>query len=86
MFYVYVLRSKKDGKIYIGVTSNLRQRFREHNTKKVGSTRYRTPLILVYYEAYRSFKDAINREKKLKHFKNTYKELKKRIFYSLPKS
>lgn len=86
MFYVYVLRSKKDGKIYIGVTSNLRQRFREHNTKKVGSTRYRTPLILVYYEAYRSFKDAINREKKLKHFKNTYKELKKRIFHSLPKS
>lgn len=86
MFYVYVLRSKKDGKIYIGVTSNLRQRFREHNTGKVGSTQYRTPLILVYYEAYRSSKDAINREKKLKHFKNTYKELKKRIFHSLPKS
>jgi len=83
MFYVYVQKSKKDGKIYIGVTSNLRRRFWEHNTGQVESTRYRRPFVLIYYEAYRSLEDAKERERKLKQFKNTYAELKKRIKNSL---
>ena len=72
--------------MYIGVTSDLKKRLQEHNSGKSASTKYRTPFVLIYYEAYLSFKDAIEREKKLKQFKNSYKELKKRISYSLSKS
>lgn len=83
MFYVYILKSKKDGKLYIGFTSNLRRRFKEHNMGLEKSTKHRIPFILVYYEAYISKKDAEERERKLKHFKNSYSELKKRIADSL---
>jgi len=48
MFYVYVLKSKKDGKFYIGFTPNLRLRFQEHNDGEVKSTIYRRPLELIY--------------------------------------
>ncbi len=65
-YYVYVLLSKKDGNFYIGYTDDLKKRLDEHNKGKVQSTKTRTPLILVYYEACRNQKDAIRREKKLK--------------------
>ena len=83
MFYLYVLKSKKDDKLYIGSTNDLRKRFREHNQKLNKSTKYRTPLVLVYYEAYRAEKDARMRESRLKQFKNSYAELKKRINNSI---
>lgn len=83
MFYLYVLRSKKDKKLYIGMTMNLRKRFREHNDGEVKSTKHRRPFTLVYYEAYHSFEDVKMREKRLKQFKNAYTELKKRIANSL---
>ena len=66
MFYTYVLRSKKDGKLYIGYTKNLDSRISEHNSGKVQSTKYRIPFDLVYYEACRNQKDALRREKYLK--------------------
>lgn len=66
MFYVYILRSAKDRKIYTGFTKNLRERLKEHKARKVKSTSFRYPLKLVYYEAYLSKKDAQNREKYLK--------------------
>lgn len=69
--------------MYIGITSDLKKRLQEHNSGQVQSTKYRRPLILIYYESYRCLEDAKKREQKLKCFKNTYKELKKRIFYSL---
>lgn len=83
MYYVYVLKSKKDKKFYIGLTNNLRKRFFEHNQGLSRSTEYRRPLTLIYYEAYFSQKDAQIREKRLKKFKNSYAELKKRIFNSI---
>ena len=57
MFYVYVLKSGKDDKLYIGYTVDLKKRFLEHNQGKVESTRPRKPFDLVYYEAYASEKD-----------------------------
>ncbi len=51
-FYIYVLRSLKDKKIYIGKTQDLRRRLKEHNAGKVKSTKNRRPFELVYYEAY----------------------------------
>ncbi len=83
MFYLYIIKSKKDRKLYIGITPDLRKRFQEHNTGKVRSTKYRKPFVMVYYEAYYSFEDVKERERKLKQFKNTYTELKKRITHSL---
>ena len=83
MFYVYVLKSLKDNKLYIGYTNDLKRRFKEHNDGENVSTKSRRPFVLIYYEAYLSQKDAREREKKLKHFQNSYKFLKDRIKHSL---
>lgn len=83
MFYAYVLKSQKDGKMYIGSTNDLKKRLLEHNNGKSFSTKNRRPLILIYYEAYYSLRDARTRESKLKKFKNSYTELRKRLQYSL---
>ena len=66
MHYVYVLRSAKDGKFYTGYTTDLRQRFEQHNNGLVDSTKNRRPLQLVYYEACLDQTDATHREKYLK--------------------
>jgi len=66
MHYVYVLKSKKDGKWYTGCTGNIRKRFNEHNEGKVISTKGRGPFDLIYYEASLDEKDAFQREQYLK--------------------
>ncbi|MEI6650012.1 MAG: GIY-YIG nuclease family protein [Candidatus Moraniibacteriota bacterium] len=66
MYYVYVLKSLKDNKLYVGHTNDLSRRFEEHNAGKVQSTRNRVPFILLYYEASNHLTDAISREKDLK--------------------
>ena len=83
MYYIYLLKSKKDNKLYIGLTTDLKKRIIEHNQGFTRSTKHRRPLVLIYYEAYSSLKDAEIREKRLKNFKNAYTELKKRITNSL---
>ena len=62
MRYVYVLRSSKDGNLYTGYTTDLRQQVADHLAGRVCSTRNRRPLQLIYYEAYLSAKDAESRE------------------------
>jgi putative endonuclease len=62
MYYTYVLRSEKDGKMYLGYTKNLQLRFKLHCDGKVESTKNRRPLVLVYYEACLSQQDATHRE------------------------
>jgi len=83
MFYVYILRSLKDGSRYIGYTNDLKRRFVEHNNQKNKSTKHKVPFELVYYEAYKSSKDAKAREFNLKRFAQGYSQLKKRIENSL---
>ena len=83
MHVLYILKSKVDDKLYIGVTSNLKRRLKEHNEGESISTKFRKPFELVYCEVYRSKLDALERERKLKGFKNSYTELKKRIWRSL---
>jgi len=83
MFYVYVLKSSKDKALYIGCTNDLKRRFEEHNKGLSKATKNRAPFVLIYYESYLSFSDARKREAKLKKFKNSYTELKKRISDSL---
>jgi len=65
-FYTYVLRSLKDGNLYIGWTNDLKSRLEYHNKGKVIATKSRLPLELVYYEACLSKRSAIKREKTLK--------------------
>lgn len=65
-FYTYILRSKKDGRLYTGATNDLRKRFKQHNQNQVVSTKGRGPFKLIYYEACLDSHDAFAREKYLK--------------------
>jgi len=66
MQYVYVLLSRKVNRFYTGCAHDLKQRIQQHALGKVGSTRNRRPLELVYYEACLDQADALHREKYLK--------------------
>lgn len=83
MCYVYVLKSREDGKLYIGSTRDLRSRFKQHNDGKVVSTRQRVPFNLVYYEAYRCEQDARHREANLKLRSKAFAQLRRRLRGSL---
>lgn len=83
MFYVYVLRSRKDARLYTGYTVDLKRRFIEHTTGMNTSTKPRRPLDLVYYEAYSSQADAKQREKNLKHSAGARTALKRRLVNGL---
>ncbi|MFA5386276.1 MAG: GIY-YIG nuclease family protein [Candidatus Paceibacterota bacterium] len=67
MFYVYLLKSDKDKKYYIGQTNNIEQRLLKHNSGMIKSTRNRRPLNLVGYEKYESRGKAMWRETEIKN-------------------
>ena len=72
-YYVYILKSLKDGKKYVGYTNNLPSRFEAHNSGKVPSTKHRRPLKLIYFEACLQRDDATRREKYFKtHYENLF--------------
>lgn len=83
MFYIYILKSKKDSKLYIGSTNDLKRRLLEHNKGKVRSTKSRAPFVLKYYEAFSIEDDARHREWSLKKDGNALAQLKRRISKSL---
>lgn len=66
MYYVYILKSKKDESLYIGYTANLKRRFKEHNDGLSVSTKYKRPYELIFYEAFINRIDAKHREVYLK--------------------
>jgi len=66
MFYVYILQSLKDSKLYTGFIDNLQKRILKHNFGKVFSTKSRRPLKLIYLEICLNKEDAQQREKYLK--------------------
>ena len=66
MFYVYLLHSAKDDGFYIGFSTNLRSRLRQHQNGESFATSHRGPWKLVYYETYTEREDAEGREKFLK--------------------
>lgn len=83
MKYVYLIKSQKTGEIYIGVTSDLRSRLRNHNAGLSKATKRGAPWTLVYYEAYLSSTDACRRERHLKHYGASLAHLKGRLKVSL---
>lgn len=80
MYYVYVLRSLKNGDIYIGSTENLEKRIKLHNSGKVKSTKGYTPWVLLKSEQFNSRGEAMLKEKFLKT--GQQKEILKRKYGS----
>src|SRR3989344_1472409 len=80
MYYVYILRSEKNGKLYKGLTADLKRRVIEHNAGNSAFTSRNGPWKLVYYEAFLNKEDARREELFLKSGKG-----KERIKYLLTK-
>ena len=73
-YYVYILCSKRNGTLYIGVTSDLVKRVYEHKNDLVeGFTKKYNVHSLVWYELHESVEIAITREKQIKKWKRTWK-------------
>ena len=67
MYYVYFLRSLRDSKYYIGCTSlTPNERLAVHNAGTVTSTKFRRPLVLIYFEQFENKSEAYKREFYLK--------------------
>jgi putative endonuclease len=65
-YFVYILYSQKDHKLYVGCTSNLENRIKEHNSGKVTATKKRIPLVTIHSEKFENKTEAFNRERFLK--------------------
>ena len=73
-YYVYILASRKDGAIYVGVTNDIVRRIYEHRTKVIkGFTSKYNITRLVWFEIYDDPISAIPREKELKKWKRAWK-------------
>jgi putative endonuclease len=66
MVIVYVIRSYKDGRFYVGMTKDLGRRIQEHESGKTKSTKGFRPWKLIFTENFPSFSEARKREKYLK--------------------
>ena len=73
-YYVYILASRRNGTLYIGVTSDLIKRTWEHKNKAVeGFTKRYGVDNLVYFEQFNDSENAIKREKRLKKYNRKWK-------------
>jgi len=73
-YFVYMLASKRNGTLYVGVTNNLARRVGEHRDKQVsGFTRRYDVDILVWYEDFDDINYAIIREKQIKGWNRAWK-------------
>lgn len=71
---VYILASKVNGTLYVGLTNNLKRRVWEHKNKTAdGFTKKYNISILVYFEIFQDMNGAIEREKNIKHWKREWK-------------
>jgi putative endonuclease len=71
--FVYILASKRNGTLYIGVTSNMLRRMEEHHEAPASFVRRYGVTRLVYFEEYPLYADAIRRETSLKRWKRAWK-------------
>ena len=71
---VYILASKRNGTLYVGVTSNLVQRIWQHRNDEVeGFTQKYKVHTLVWYEVHETMESAIAREKAIKDWQRAWK-------------
>jgi putative endonuclease len=72
--YIYILASKKNGTLYTGVTSDLIRRVYQHKDKSIdGFSKQYDVDRLVYFEQHQTMRDAIQREKNIKHWSRQWK-------------
>ncbi len=72
--YLYILASRRNGTLYVGVTSDLLARVEEHRQKLAdGFTKHYNVTKLVYFEMFEDIKDAITREKHIKEWRRKWK-------------
>lgn len=69
MHFVYILKSAKDGGYYIGCTTDVMRRLKQHNSGKTQSLKNRRPLEIIYEESYSTASEAYAREKQIKSYK-----------------
>jgi len=69
-YYVYILKSQKNERFYIGSTSDIDKRIEFHNSSRTRYTKRYQPWVLIYIEEYGSRGEAVRREKELKKVKN----------------
>ena len=73
-YFVYMLASRRNGTLYVGVTNDLIRRLGEHKDKTVpGFTRRYGVNLLVWYETFGDINDAIAREKQIKGWNRAWK-------------
>ena len=72
--YVYIMASKRNGTLYVGMTSNIAQRVRRHKND-IGSEFVKQYSVkkMVYYEKHKNVEDALVREKQIKAWKRQWK-------------
>ncbi len=82
MYYVYILKSLKNNKLYTGISNDLKRRIKEHKNGYVHTTKRMLPIELIFYEAFKDKRDAIRRERYLKTTKGK-SSLKQILRFSL---
>ncbi len=75
MHYVYILKSEKVKRFYVGYTIDLKRRILEHNDGNTRSTRPFRPWKMIYWEQFDSKSEAYKREWHLKHAKGRKEKL-----------
>ncbi len=70
MYYVYILRSKKTGKHYIGYTRDVQERLKYHNSGRTKSLWKHRPLEIIRVEEYATLQEARRRERQIKKYKS----------------
>ena len=65
-YFVYILESEIDGRLYKGQTSDINKRMKEHNSGKTKSTKGYRPWKLVYFETFNTRDETVLREKYFK--------------------
>ncbi|MBI2009660.1 MAG: GIY-YIG nuclease family protein [Candidatus Chisholmbacteria bacterium] len=63
MYFVYILKSLRDNKLYVGYSNNPKKRLALHNQGRITITKHRKPFELIYLEGFRNQQDATTREK-----------------------
>jgi putative endonuclease len=72
--YVYIVSNKRNGTLYIGVTSDIKKRIWQHKEKVADGFSKKYDLnLLVWYEVHRSIEEAILREKQIKKWNRKWK-------------
>jgi putative endonuclease len=74
LYFVYILASRRNGTLYVGVTNDVMNRTRQHKEKLIeGFTKKHGVHILVWFEMHGDIREAIAREKRLKRWNRAWK-------------